>query len=142
MDVIEITPARAAIVDAVCLMVVIDEVLDPEEYSFLTVMLMTMFELDEDVSVALLENSLGRLDGAEAETFIEAVIDRIGTDDEKFALLVGLYMASMADGKVLQAELGLLEHFILRLKMAEAQVRAAEVQAVNLYTQATTVYEA
>lgn len=142
MDVIEMTPAQAAIVDAVSLMVVIDDVLDPEEYEFLTIMLMTMMDLDEDVAVALLENSLERLHGAEADTFIKAVVERISSQRDQFQLMVGLFMASMADGKVLKVELGLLQRFIDDLELSLETVRSAEARAVDLYTQATTAYEA
>lgn len=132
MEVITLQPAHAAIVDAVCLMTVVDGVLDPEEIAFLENMVMTMLSVDIDVAQALLQNSLDRLGNEDTEGFIQAIVDRLTEPVHRHACMVALQIASLADGVGADIELHMLDDFATRLELTDAEIEAAIAAARQL----------
>ncbi|MEM1347527.1 MAG: TerB family tellurite resistance protein [Myxococcota bacterium] len=135
MESIDLSPAHAAIVDTVCMMTVIDGELAAAEYEFVIAVFRTMFELDEDVSKALVENSLGRLRQVDLDldSYLDGALDRLGDPEYHHSLLVALFLTSMADGIVHGAELNLVDVIAERLDLTDAEVELAESAAATLY---------
>lgn len=139
MESIDLSPAHAAIVDTVCLMTVIDGELAAEEYDFVIAVFMTMFSLAEDVSKALVENSLGRLrqEDVDLDGYLDDALERLDDPGQYHSLLVALFLTSMADGVVHGAELNLVDVIAERLDLPDDDVELAESAATKLYSRMT-----
>lgn len=129
MERIEVSPGHAAIVDGVCLMLVVDGVFDPEEADFLEGMIRALLKVELDVARALVSNSLGRIQGCEVGAFVDQVVARLGSREEKHYLMVALQIAAMADGKGTAPELQLLEAFAAKLGLTPAEIQEVTQEA-------------
>lgn len=129
MERIEVDPAHAAIVDGVCLMLVVDGVFDPEEADFLEGMICALLKVELDVARALVGNSLGRIQGAHTASFVDQVVARLHTPEQRNYLMIALQIAAMADGKGTEPELKLLQVFAQRFNLSPAQIQEVTAEA-------------
>ena len=141
MEIIEIKPPHAAIVDGICMMTVIDGVLDPDELDFLSSMISSMLAVPQDVTEALIQNSLGRLKSVDDETYVEHIIERLPLPDHQHTMLVALQLASLSDGVLKRVELALLDDFVQRFGMNDEAIAAAKQEATTLYKNAMSLSE-
>lgn len=142
MEVITLLPAHAAIVDAVCLMTVIDGVLEQEEIAFLEAMITTMLSVDLDIAQALIQNSLARLGDEDTEPFVEEIVARLTEPADRHACMVALQLASLADGIGAEIEVAMLDDFSQRLALSKEEIHEAIGAARQLHATVGRALEA
>lgn len=121
----ELPPERAAIIDGVCLMMLIDGKVEPGEVEFLVSMISALVEVDEDLAEALIHNSFSRAQELAPEVFVEEVATRLPEREMQMHLMTALQLASLADGEGEENEWALLDIFAQRFGLDEQEIDAA-----------------
>ncbi len=125
----ELAPDRAAIIDGVCLMMLIDGKVEPEEVDFLVSMIQTLVEVDAEPAEALVQNSFARVQELAPEVYVEDVAVRLPERSMQLHLMTALQLASLSDGSGEENEWALLDIFAQRFGLEEDEIEQAIEQA-------------
>jgi tellurite resistance protein len=99
------SPVQEAILDAVCTAVIYDNELTDDEIAYTVEFTATMMGLGTEAAAELVDASLGRIAGRQADEVIDDIVARIGGQEEPSeAALIAAAAAIASDGEAIEEE--------------------------------------